>query len=176
MGDRRGCLRFRDNELILCKDSILIFSIKAEEVASMKRGLVVALALLFTVASVGSAVAQGVFEELKIEFGKKLALAKSQKFSGQVVSHDVLCHCLVVKMKSGKTLVLNDDYAEFMQGYNQAKGLKIGSQVVGEYKTVDSIDYATTLAYADDAATTKAPAKKAAPPRTAPPAVTTPGK
>jgi len=141
----------------------------------MKRGLVVALALLFTAACVGSVLAQG-FEELKIEFGKKLGLAKSQKFSGQVVSHDVLCHCLVVKMKSGKTLVLNDDYAEFMQEYNKAKGLKIGSQVVGEYKTVDSIDYATTLAYADDAPATKAPAKKAAPPRTAPPADKTPGK
>ena len=41
-----------------------------------------------------------------------------------------MCHCVIVKTPKGE-LTLQDDYAKFMQEYNQAKGLKVGAEVTG---------------------------------------------
>ena len=77
------------------------------------------------------------------EFEKKWGTAKSHPFEGTVVSHDVACHCFVIK--GAKTLILQDDYAKFEQEYDKAKGLKIGEKASGSYKTVDMINYATEV-------------------------------
>jgi hypothetical protein len=79
-------------------------------------------------------------------FEQKLALVKAMPFEGQVISHDVMCHCIVVKTATGD-LTLQDDYAKFQQDYNRLKGLKIGSMIKGEYKTVNYINYAQWVAY-----------------------------
>ena len=115
----------------------------------MKRGLVVAVMLLFSVAFVGAAFAQEASPDARQAFQNKLSLAKEVKFSGEVISHDPLCHCVVVKTAKGNMVTMQDDYAKFMQEYNQAKGLKIGSKVAGVYKTVDSIHYLISVGYAD---------------------------
>ena len=38
-------------------------------------------------------------------------------------------------------------YARFMQEYNEAKGLKIGSEVAGVFKTVNHIHYLMSITY-----------------------------
>jgi len=68
------------------------------------------------------------------------------KFTGTVVSHDPMCHCVIVKTPKGE-LTLQDDYAKFMQEYNQAKGLKVGAEVTGVYKTVNHIHYLSSITY-----------------------------
>jgi hypothetical protein len=113
----------------------------------MKKGFVVGLAMMFCFVFVTAVFAQG-GEEAKLEFNKKLGLAKSVAFEGTVTAHDVLCHCAVIKTKAGKVVTMNDDYAKFMQEYNNAKGLKIGSAVKGEYKVVDGINYMISISYA----------------------------
>jgi hypothetical protein len=75
-----------------------------------------------------------------------LAMARAVPFEGTVVSHDVMCHCVVVRTASGD-LTMQDDYAKFQQDYNRLKGLRIGSMVKGEYKTVKYINYALWVAY-----------------------------
>ncbi len=78
------------------------------------------------------------------EWDKKFVSAKTSTVEGTVVSHDVKCHCIVIKGASGN-VVVQDDYAEFNQEYNKAKGLKIGGKAKITYKTVDSINYATKV-------------------------------
>lgn len=116
----------------------------------MRKGLSVAVLCLFAFVMVGAVYAQEAgspAEWSKTAFQNKLASAKEMKFSGAVVSHDPLCHCVVVKTANGM-LTLQDDYARFMQEYDQAKGLKIGAKVNGIYKTVDYINYMTSVSYA----------------------------
>ena len=79
-------------------------------------------------------------------FETQLAMAKAVPFEGTVLSHDVMCHCVVVQTAGGN-LTLQDDYAKFQQDYNRLKGLKIGAKVKGEYKTVKFINYAMWVAY-----------------------------
>jgi len=74
------------------------------------------------------------------EFQQKWGSAKTHPFDGTVVSHDVACHCFVIK--GAKTIILQDDYAKFEQEYDKAKGLKVGEKANGTYKTVDMINYA----------------------------------
>ncbi|MGD0660580.1 MAG: hypothetical protein ABSD38_21170, partial [Syntrophorhabdales bacterium] len=71
------------------------------------------------------------------EFQTKWGSAKTHPFDGTVVSHDVACHCFVIK--GAKTIILQDDYAKFEQEYDKAKGLKVGEKATGTYKTVDMI-------------------------------------
>jgi len=116
----------------------------------MKRGLMVSVLFFFALVFLGQAFAQegvsGSGWDKQI-FMNKMATAKVQMFEGTVVSHDVACHCVVVATAKGD-LTLQDDYAKFMQEYDQAKGLKIGANVAGTYKTVDHIHYATNIGYA----------------------------
>ncbi len=113
----------------------------------MKRGLL-AIGLLFVMmVMVGQVMAQGRSGFDKEAFQKAMAAAKEVSFSGAVLSHDPMCHCLVVKTNKGDLTVL-DDYANFMQDYDQAKGLKVGAEVKGVYKTVDHIHYLSSISYA----------------------------
>ena len=84
------------------------------------------------------------------EFQKELAKARVEKFAGTVVSHDPVCHCVVVKTAKGEITLL-DEYAKFMEKYDQAKGLVIGSKVSGSYKTVNHIHYLMDIAYVEAA-------------------------
>ena len=116
----------------------------------MRKGLSVAVLCLFAFVMVSAAYAQDggtAGEWSKTAFQNKLATAKEMRFTGDVVSHDPLCHCVVVKTANGM-LTLQDDYARFMQEYDQAKGLKVGAKVSGVYKTVDYINYMTSVMYA----------------------------
>jgi hypothetical protein len=113
----------------------------------MRKMLVITMAVFLSFGFVTGVLAQKVGGEDAIdEFMQKLALANNVSFEGTVLSHDVLCHCFVVMTSTGN-LTLQDDYAKFQQEYNQVKGLKIGSMVKGEYKTVDYINYATRVSY-----------------------------
>lgn len=111
----------------------------------MKKGIVVCLAVFMCFSLLTVSFAQtsanyyGRFSEL-------WANAKTMNFEGTVLSHDVTCHCLVVKSATGE-LVLQDDYASFDQDYNRLMGLKIGSVIKGQYKTVNHINYATMVTY-----------------------------
>ena len=113
----------------------------------MRKMLVLALAVFLSLglataglAQMGSPGGEGeVFEQ-------QLAIAKAMPFEGTVISHDVICHCIVVKTSAGN-LTLQDDYAKFQQDYNRLKGLKIGSMIKGEYKMVNYINYALWVAY-----------------------------
>lgn len=109
----------------------------------MKKLLVLALALFMSFGIMTAVYAQGGDVE---EFSKKMAAAKTMTFEGTVLSHDVACHCFVVKTAKGE-LVLQDDYVKFDQEYNKAKGLKIGAAVKGEYKRINYLNYATSVAY-----------------------------
>jgi hypothetical protein len=111
----------------------------------MKRGIAVCFAVLmcFSFLTVSFAQDKGDYGEA---FSIPWANAKTMNFEGTVLSHDVACHCLVVKTAAGE-LVLQDDYANFDQDYNRLKGLKIGSAIKGQYKTVNHINYATLVAY-----------------------------
>jgi hypothetical protein len=77
-------------------------------------------------------------------FQQKMGKAKVQNFEGTVLSHDVACHCIVLKTGKGN-LTLQDDYAKFEGDYDRAKGLKVGSKAKGTYKTVDYINYAVDV-------------------------------
>ena len=110
----------------------------------MKEVMSVVLAVLLAVVFVGSVFAQETTANPMEEFNKKLAVAKSMTFEGTVLSHDVACHCIVVKGAKAN-LTVQDDYAVFTQDYNRAKGLKIGANVKVTYKTVDYINYATKI-------------------------------
>ena len=112
----------------------------------MRRGLCVVVLLCFALMFVGQVLAVSGAEWSKTAFENRLAEAKEMRFTGTVVSHDPMCHCVVVKTASGE-LTLQDDYARFMQEYNEAKGLKIGAEVTGVYKTVSHIHYLISIAY-----------------------------
>ena len=77
-------------------------------------------------------------------FQQKMGKAKVMDFEGTILSHDVSCHCIVLKTAKGN-LTLQDDFAKFEGDYDRAKGLKIGSKIKGSYKTVDYINYATEI-------------------------------
>jgi hypothetical protein len=115
----------------------------------MRKIVVLALALFLTLGIANAVMAQanlgGPGGEGEV-FETQLAMAKAVPFEGTVVSHDVMCHCVVVKTANGD-LTMQDDYAKFQQDYNRLKGLKIGSMVKGEYKTVKYINYALWVAY-----------------------------
>lgn len=125
----------------------------------MKRGLVTAVVLLFAFVFVGQVFAQASQskEWSKTEFQNELAKAKVEEFTGTVVSHDPVCHCVVVKTPTGE-LTLQDDYAKFMKKYDRAKGLIIGSEVNGSYKTVNHIRYLMNIGYVKAATTAFIPA------------------
>jgi hypothetical protein len=112
----------------------------------VKKLAVVVLAVLLSVSFGAMAFAQQEGRGPSEIFMQKMGAAKSMSFEGTVVSHDVSCHCMVIKTAKG-TLTLQDDYVKFMQDYNKAQGLKIGSKVKGTYKTVDYINYAQDIAY-----------------------------
>jgi hypothetical protein len=107
----------------------------------MKSLLVVFMAVLLSVAFVGAVYAQTEASRAATSFDQKFATAKTATVEGNVLSHDVKCHCFVIKGASGN-VVLQDDYAKFNQEYNKAKGLKINAPAKVTYKTVDSIHYA----------------------------------
>jgi hypothetical protein len=116
---------------------------------NMRRSLLVVVLACFVLMFVGQAMAQegaGGAEWSKTAFDSQFAKAKEMKFTGTVVSHDPMCHCVIVKTPKGE-LTLQDDYAKFMQEYNQAKGLKVGAEVTGVYKTVNHIHYLSSIMY-----------------------------
>jgi hypothetical protein len=109
----------------------------------MKKVLMFALVLLVA-ATFGGIVFGQDLQSPGTEMQAAMAKAKPMKFEGTVLSHDVKCHCVVLKTANGD-LTLQDDYAKFDGEYNRAKGLKIGSKVKGEYKTVMYINYALSF-------------------------------
>jgi len=111
----------------------------------MKKSFVACLVMLVCLVFMTAAFAQdkGEFSQ---GFQGKWAAARNMAFEGTVISHDTACHCIVVKTSMGD-LVLQDDYAKFDQEYNRLMGLKIGSMIKGEYKTVNYINYATMVSY-----------------------------
>ena len=113
----------------------------------MRKLVILAMAVFLTLGLANMVMAQtsGPGGEGEV-FELQLAMAKAVPFEGTVISHDVMCHCVVVKTASGD-LTMQDDYAKFQQDYNRLKGLKIGSTIKGEYKTVRSINYALWVAY-----------------------------
>ena len=113
----------------------------------MKRVLLAALLFCFALGFVGHAFAQDSADWSKQEFMNKLATARVHQIEGTVVSHDPVCHCVVLKTAKGE-MTFQDDYAKFMQDYNQAKGLKMGAKVKGVYKTVNHIHYLMDIGYA----------------------------
>jgi hypothetical protein len=115
----------------------------------MKKVSLVALALLLAVSFSGMAFAQSAAPgggQLgpNEAFQQKMGAAKNQAFEGTVLSHDVACHCIVLKTAKGN-LTLQDDYAKFDENYDRAKGVKAGAKVKGTYKMVDYINYATEV-------------------------------
>ena len=109
------------------------------------RASVVAVAVLLGIAYAGLVLAQDSQAMLaKQEFQKQWGTAKVKHFQGTVVAHDVACHCFYVKGAKG-TVALQDDYAKFDQGYDKAKGLKVGKSASGSYKTIDEINYAVEV-------------------------------
>ena len=117
----------------------------------MKKVLLAALLFCLVFGFVGHVFAQegaSGADWSKQEFMNKLSSAKVHQLQGTVVSHDPLCHCVVVKTAKGD-VTLQDDYAKFMQEYNQAKGLKMGAKVKGTYKTVNHIHYLESISYAE---------------------------
>lgn len=109
------------------------------------RASAIAVAVLLSIAFAGLVLAQG-FPPVQMtqEFQTKWGTAKAKHFEGTVVSHDVACHCFVIKGAKGN-VIIQDDYAKFEQEYDKAKGLKVGSPAMGSYKTIDSINYATDV-------------------------------
>lgn len=111
------------------------------------RMMVVVLAMLLGFGYAGAVFAQGSESGgpgPEVAFQQKMGAARTMQFDGTVLSHDVACHCIVVKTSKGN-LTLQDDYVKFDQDYNRAKGLKIGAKVKGTYKTVDYINYALEI-------------------------------
>jgi hypothetical protein len=112
----------------------------------MTKVLMVILAVFMCVGLTTAVFAQESGTYDKQVFEQKMGVAKEKAYTGTVLSHDVACHCIVVKLEKG-TLTLQDDYAKFEGDYNRAKGLKIGTKIGGMYKTVDYINYATSVRY-----------------------------
>jgi hypothetical protein len=110
----------------------------------MKRLFVVFMAVLLTVAFAGGIYARDLRSRAAQDFDQQFAIAKTATVEGTVLSHDVKCKCIVIKGAKGNVTV-QDDYAEFMQNYDRAKGLKIDAKAKVTYKTVDSINYATKI-------------------------------
>lgn len=112
----------------------------------IKKSLAVVMAVLLTISFASILLAQGrpTTTEMSQEFQTKWGTAKIKHFEGTVLSHDVACHCFVIKGAKGN-LVLQDDYAKMDQEYDKAKGLKIGEPASGTYKTVDAINYAVEV-------------------------------
>ena len=119
----------------------------------MKSGLLAAV-LLLAFAFVAQVFAQASEQKgwSQTEFQHRLARAKTEKFTGTVMAHDPVCHCVIVKTRTGE-LTLLDQYAKFMKKYDRAKGLIIGAKVSGSYKTVNSIHYLMDVAYVEAATT-----------------------
>jgi hypothetical protein len=119
----------------------------------MKKGLSVVLLSLFALAFVGKALAAsgGGAEWSREEFMNEMSLAKEMRFTGRVVSRasrKSQQHSLTVDTPKGQ-LTFRDDYARFMQDYNEAKGIRIGAAVQGTYKTVNDINYLTWIRYTE---------------------------
>ena len=115
----------------------------------MKRRLVTALLLLaFVLPGQVLAESSQPREWSQTGFQNELAKAKAKKFTGVVLSHDPVCHCVVVRTP-GRELTLQDDYAKFMKKYDRAKGLIIGAEVNGTYKTVNYINYLVSISYVE---------------------------
>ena len=110
----------------------------------MKALAAIMLALLIGVFTVGAVYAQTEGRGPDDVFQQKFGQQKAMAFEGTVLSHDVACHCIVLKTAKGN-LTLQDDYAKFATDYNRAKGLAIGAKIGGSYKTVDYINYATEI-------------------------------
>jgi hypothetical protein len=120
-------------------------SISQGGVAMNKKVSIIVLALLFVISFTSFSFAQGgSASDPSDVFKQKMNSAKIMHFSGTVLSHDVACHCMVVKTAKGNVTV-QDDYIKFDQNYNKAKGLQIGAKVKGTYKTVDYINYGADL-------------------------------
>jgi hypothetical protein len=112
------------------------------------KALVVLLAICASVTFAAALYAQeggGWAATMTAEFQKKIGTAKDRHFDGTVVSHDVACHCFVIKDAKKGNLIIQDDYAKFYQEYDKVKGLKIGENATGTYKTIDMINYATEV-------------------------------
>lgn len=109
-----------------------------------KKAVVVALAVMLAGVFSGAVFAQTEGRGPHEMFQQKLVAAKSIAFEGTVLSHDVACHCIVLKTAKGN-LTLQDDYAKFNQEYDRAKGLAIGAKIKGHYKTIDYINYAIDI-------------------------------
>jgi hypothetical protein len=112
-----------------------------------KKLMAVLAAVMLSVSFSSLVMAQGgrpTTVEMSQEFQTKWGSAKIRHFEGRVLSHDVACHCFVIKTEKG-SLVMQDDYAKMDQEYNKAKGLKIGEPATGSYKTIDSINYAVEV-------------------------------
>jgi hypothetical protein len=112
----------------------------------MKKVALVAVALLLAVSLSTTVFAQGSGPTVGPNevFQQKMGAAKVQNVEGTVLSHDVACHCIVVKGAKGN-VTLQDDYAKFDQDYDRAKGVKAGAKITGTYKTVDYINYAVEI-------------------------------
>ncbi len=114
----------------------------------MRRAAIVVLAMLLAVSFSGMAFAQGTSTggqpgPTEI-FQQKLGAAKTHTVEGTVLSHDVSCHCIVLKSGKGN-ITLQDDYAKFEGDYDRAKGLNVGGKYRIVYKTVDFINYAVEI-------------------------------
>ncbi len=108
------------------------------------RAMVVVLAAVLLVSFSGIVFAQSASLGPNDIFQQKFGATKDMTFQGTVLSHDVACHCVVVKIGE-TTLTLQDDYTSFKGDYDRAKGLEIGSTIKGAYRTVDYINYATHI-------------------------------
>ncbi len=111
----------------------------------MKTGLTVLMTIVLLAAFTGIPYAQPMTKDhTGVTFEEKLGKTKTQNFEGTVLSHDVGCHCIVLKATKGN-ITLQDDYAKFGGEYDRAKGVRIGSKIRGTYKTVDYINYAIEI-------------------------------
>jgi hypothetical protein len=114
----------------------------------MKKGLSVIVVCLFVLAFVGRALAVSGAEWSEEAMANKISLAKEMRFTGRVVSHESQQHSLAVDTSKG-VLTFEDDYARFMQEYNEAKGIRVGAPVQGTYKTVNHVNYLTWIRYTE---------------------------
>ena len=110
----------------------------------MKKLSVVIITVFLMATFAGGVYARDLRSRAEQDFVQKFAIAKTMMVEGTVLSHDVKCKCIVIQGAEGNVTV-QDDYAEFNQNYDRAKGLKIGAKAQVTYKTVDSINYATKI-------------------------------
>jgi len=112
----------------------------------MVRASAVAVAVLLSIAYGGVVLAQDpLATRAKQEFQKQWGTAKVHHFQGNVLAHDIACHCFYLRGADGKPLPIQDDYAKFDRGYDKEKGLKVGKQASVSYKTIDEINYAVEV-------------------------------